>query len=115
MLLKAIFDLYEIKTIAVSSATEALEILNHIIPNLLISEISLPEEDGYSLMKKVQAFEIAHHVEIPAIALTTSNTPIDRAHALNVGFKEYLTKPIDIDSFMQAAISMIQKAQLVTA
>jgi len=57
-LLTILFEEYGVETIAATSAIEALEILKQIKPDLLISEIRLPNEDGYSLMDKVKAFEM---------------------------------------------------------
>jgi two-component system, OmpR family, response regulator len=79
-----------LRAIAATSALEALEIVKQVKPDLLISEISLPNEDGYSLMRKVKALENARQVEIPAMALTTYDGEDDRAHALSVGFEKHL-------------------------
>ncbi|MEW5857830.1 MAG: response regulator [Cyanobacteriota bacterium] len=99
-LLAMIFEGYGVKTIAAPSAAEALEILKHVKPNLLISEIRLPKEDGYSLMHKVKALQIVQQVEIPAIALTTHVKDDDRVQALAVGFDQHLPKPFDIDELI---------------
>ncbi len=99
-LLAMIFEEYGVKTIAAKSALEALEILEHVKPDLLISEIRLPKEDGYSLMHKVKALEMQRQVQIPAIALTTHFKEDDRVQALAVGFDQHLSKPFDIDELI---------------
>lgn len=113
-LLTAIFEEYGVETIAVKSVDEALEILKQIKPDLLISEIGLPKEDGYSLMHKVKALESAEQVQIPAIALTTYARESDRAHALSVGFGKHLSKPFDIDELIETVACLTFSKQIQT-
>jgi len=116
-LLKLIFEEYGVETIAAKSALEALEILKQVKPDLLISEIRLPNEDGYSLMHKVKALEMQRQVQIPAIALTTYAREGDRAHALSVGFGKHLSKPFDIDELIEtvACLTLTKQVQSVLA
>lgn len=100
-LLTMVFEEYNVETIVATSVDEALESLKQAKPDLLISEIGLPNEDGYSLMRKVKAFETAQQVQIPAIALTVYANEEDRAHALSVGFARHLCKPFDIDELIE--------------
>jgi CheY-like chemotaxis protein len=108
-LLTILFEEYGVETIAATSALEALEILKQIKPDLLISEIRLPNEDGYSLMDKVKAFESGRHVHIPALALTVYAREDDRAHALSVGFEEHLPKPFDIDELLATVAGLTRQ------
>ena len=112
-LLAMIFDAYGVETIAATSATETLEILKQVKPDLLISEICLPKEDGYSLMSKVKALESTEQAQIPAIALTTQTREDDRAHALSVGFCNHLPKPFDIDELITMVACLTQHVQWV--
>ena len=116
-LLTILFEEYGVETIAATSAIEALEILKQIKPDLLISELRLPNEDGYSLMDKVKAFEMQRQVEIPAIALTVYAREDDRAHALSVGFGKHLSKPFDIDELIEtvACLTLTKQVQTVPA
>ena len=111
VLLTMVFEEYGVETIAATSAFEALEIVKQVKPDLLISEISLPNEDGYSLMRKVKALENARQVEIPAIALTTYDGEDDRAHALSVGFEKHLPKPFDIDELIITVACLTKQVQ----
>jgi hypothetical protein len=108
-LLTILFEEYGVETIAATSALEALEILKQIKPDLLISEIRLPNEDGYSLMDKVKAFESGRHVHIPALALTVYAREDDRAHALSVGFEDHLPKPFDIDELLATVAGLTRQ------
>ncbi len=114
-LLTMLFEEYGIETIAATSVSEALEILKQVKPDVLISEIGLPNEDGFSLMHKVKAFEVAEQVQIPAIALTTYDTEDYRAHAREVGFCKHLSKPFDFDELITTVFCLTRQIQLVGA
>jgi two-component system, OmpR family, response regulator len=114
-LLTMVFEPYGVETIAAKSALEALEILKQVQPDLLISEIALPKEDGYSLMSKVKVLEMQRQVRIPAIALTVQTREDDRARALSVGFEKHLPKPFDIDELIEivACLTLNKQVQSV--
>ena len=112
-LLRILFEHYGIETIAATCVSEALEILKRVKPDVLISEIGLPNEDGFSLMHKVKAIEVAEQVEIPAIALTTYDTKYDRAYGRLVGFCKHLSKPVDFDDLITTVFSLTRQIQSV--
>ena len=111
-LLTMVFEPYDVETIAAKSALEALEILKQVQPDLLISEIALPKEDGYSLISKVKVLEIQRQVRIPAIALTVYAREDDRARALSVGFEKHLPKPFDIDELIETVACLTLNKQV---
>ncbi|HEY9405809.1 MAG TPA: response regulator [Pyrinomonadaceae bacterium] len=76
------------------SAAEALRMLATWHPDLLISDIGMPVEDGYELIKQVRNFDAEHHGQIPAVALTAYVGPEDHRRALAAGFQTHLAKPI---------------------
>ncbi|MGV0026746.1 response regulator [Phormidesmis priestleyi] len=98
-LLKILFAEYGIKTITADSAREALELVEQKRPDLLISELLLPYEDGYSLIKALKT----RSLQIPTIALTVCASDHDQSQALAAGFCEHLIKLFDFDNL----ISMI--------
>lgn len=100
-LLMMLFEEHGVETIAATCVSESLEIMQHTCPDLLISEIVLPEEDGYSLIRKVKAFETTYRVQIPAIALTVYAGEADRVQALTAGFCSHLPKPLDINTLIE--------------
>lgn len=114
VLLTTVLEECGIEAIAVTSAVEALEILKQVEPDLLISELALPEVDGYSLMHQVKALKKKPQAEIPAIALTAHDSKSDRAHALSVGFCKHLSKPFDIDELIETIASLIGQLQWLT-
>ncbi|MBD6617849.1 response regulator [Komarekiella sp. 'clone 1'] len=96
-LLTFLFELDGAEIVTAASASEALEVMSFFKPDILISDICLPDEDGYSLLRKVRNLEAGRGRKIPAIALTASVSDEDRIHALVAGFQIYLSKPIDLE------------------
>ena len=79
---------------AVNSVPAALQMLASWQPDILVSDIGLPGEDGYSLMRQVRALPLEEGGAIPALALTAFASANDRHRALDAGFQSYLAKPI---------------------
>ncbi|NJO80419.1 MAG: response regulator, partial [Cyanobacteria bacterium RM1_2_2] len=79
---------------ATSSAQAALEILSHTKLDILISDIAMPHQDGYMLLRQVRQLAAPHN-QIPAIALTAYAREEDSRHAYDVGFQKHLAKPIE--------------------
>jgi signal transduction histidine kinase/CheY-like chemotaxis protein len=77
-----------------SSAVEALRLLAASRPDIVISDIGMPEMDGYQFIEKVRA-TYASREEIPAIALTAFARPEDRRRALAAGYQSHLSKPVE--------------------
>jgi signal transduction histidine kinase/CheY-like chemotaxis protein len=78
-----------------SNVTEALEQLTIFRPNVLISDIAMPEADGYELIRRVRALTPDQGGKVPAIALTAYARPDDRDQMLASGFQSHLAKPVE--------------------
>ncbi|MCY7377112.1 MAG: PAS domain S-box protein [Pyrinomonadaceae bacterium] len=90
-----------------NSAVEALEILktaNGRLPDILLSDISMPNESGYALLEKIRSLPREHGGQIPAVALTAFNRPEDREAAFEAGFQKHLGKPVDMDALIDAIV-----------
>ena len=77
------------------SAAEALAALRDWGPDVLVSDIEMPDEDGYALIRKVRALSPAEGGTTPAVALTAYGRPQDRLLALNAGYNMHVPKPVD--------------------
>jgi signal transduction histidine kinase/DNA-binding response OmpR family regulator len=77
------------------SAAAAVDAVQEWNPDLLISDIGMPVEDGYTLIKKVRRLRSKRAKDIPAIALTAYATDEDKLLALSAGFQLHLAKPIE--------------------
>ena len=82
------------KTLAVGSVSEALAAFRQRQPDLVVSDIGMPEQDGYDLIKALRALP-AEQGKVPAIALTAYATPEDRERSTSAGFQDHLAKPVD--------------------
>jgi PAS domain S-box-containing protein len=80
---------------AAASVREALDILERWTPDVLLSDIGLPDERGYALIRRVRALEAQHGRSLAALAVTAYASAEDRRQALAAGFQGHLAKPID--------------------
>ncbi|HKS22976.1 MAG TPA: ATP-binding protein [Thermoanaerobaculia bacterium] len=80
---------------AVGSAHAAIDALRRAAPNVVVSDIAMPGEDGFALMVKIRAGEIEPARNVPAVALTAYARAEDRERILASGFGFHLTKPVD--------------------
>jgi len=109
-LIKFIFEEYDAQVTSVASANEALQEITESKPNILISDIVMPDQDGYSLIRKVR--NLTEHIrQIPAIALTGLVSEEARNLAINSGFSIYLAKPFDPDALIAVVSQLAQIAK----
>ncbi|MGH9930632.1 MAG: hybrid sensor histidine kinase/response regulator [Pyrinomonadaceae bacterium] len=94
-----------------SSVSEAMEILEWYHPHVLVSDLAMPGEDGYSLIRKVRAFGVASGNEIPAIALTSYVRVDDRTRALTAGFNMFVPKPVDPGELITAIANLVETSR----
>ena len=83
-------------TAAVGSAGEALQMLGQFKPDVLVSDIRMPGEDGYALIRRIRALG-SNGGAIPAVALTGLAHPEDRRRALTAGYQSFVPKPVEVD------------------
>jgi CheY-like chemotaxis protein len=74
---------------------EAMRAIIEFRPHVLVSDLGLPEEDGYNLIRKVRELEPEFGGAVPAIALTAYARAEDRRRALAAGFQIHMTKPVE--------------------
>jgi CheY-like chemotaxis protein len=77
------------------SAAEAMEVFGQWRPDVLVSDIGMPVEDGYVLIKKIRALPPENGADVPAIALTAYASAQDKRNALAAGFQRHLAKPVE--------------------
>lgn len=97
------------KVTSASSAVEALEILNNLngqVPDVLLSDISMPFESGYSLLEKIRSLAHEKASKIPAVALTAYTRPEDKQAAFEAGFQKHLGKPVETEDLISAIIEV---------
>ena len=97
-LLVAMLELRGARVIAAASAAEAFEKLSHVtngsVPDVLVSDIGMPVEDGFDLINRVRGMEPERGGDIPAIALTAYAGEGDKARVLAAGYQRHVAKPV---------------------
>jgi CheY-like chemotaxis protein len=91
-----------------SSVSEALDLLESNRLDFLISDLGMPSEDGYELIRRVRGLPAERGGDTPAAALTAYARPDDRYRALRAGFQVFIAKPIDPETLVSTVASLMQ-------
>jgi PAS domain S-box-containing protein len=110
-LLAATLEHYGAVVLTVASAEQALDILQKTPVQVLLADIAMPSEDGYSLIRKVRALETPGTPHVAAAALTSLAREEDRREALQAGFQLHFAKPIDSRSLVEAVASLVDRME----
>ena len=100
----------ELKLYTAINAEEGIVIAGKELPDLIIIDINLPGMDGYQALSILQESDKTR--EIPVFALSAAARPRDVERGLTAGFKRYLTKPVDVEEFMDAIRNEFQLKQI---
>jgi PAS domain S-box-containing protein len=106
--LAVILESYGAEVATVASATEVLTQLDQFQPHVLVSDIGMPNVDGYRLLQQVRTRSLDQGGQIPAIALTAYAREEDRQQALAAGFQEHIAKPIEPDALVKAIATLLR-------
>ncbi len=98
--------------VSADSAANALADIKEKNPDVLVSDIGMPDEDGYSLIRKVRALPDDRQRSIPAIALTAFTRAQDRVKALSSGFQSHVSKPVEPDELATVIASLTGRLQI---
>jgi len=99
-------------TAMAESAAEGFESLPRFGPDVLLSDIDLPHEDGYSFMRRVRALPAAHGGRVPAAAITAYARVTDRIRALLAGFQAHLAQPVQPVELVTVVASLAGRTPL---
>jgi PAS domain S-box-containing protein len=105
-LLRAVLGQCGAEVTAVGSASEALSAIEASPPDLLISDIGMPEQDGYDLIRQVRGLPKERGGRVPAIALTAYARADDRLQALRAGYQMHVPKPVEMAELVAVAASL---------
>ncbi|OKH57873.1 hypothetical protein NIES2130_17580 [Scytonema sp. HK-05] len=93
----------------VASASEALQVITQFQPNVLLSDIGMPEVNGYMLMRQIRAMPAELGGQIPAIALTAYAGDVDYQQAIAAGFQQHIAKPVEPAALVAAVANLAVK------
>ncbi|MBD2743520.1 PAS domain S-box protein [Coleofasciculus sp. FACHB-1120] len=106
----AILEQYQAQVTAVTGAGEALEALHRLQTDILVSDIGMPGEDGYALIRKVRALD-TQSGKIPAVCLSAYASAEDRTKALQAGFQVHIPKPVNPAELATAIANLTGRIQ----
>jgi signal transduction histidine kinase/CheY-like chemotaxis protein len=96
------------EVLGLAAGTDIEQSLSDFVPDVLVIDIGMPGEDGYSLIRRIRNLSPEVGGQTPAVSLTAHTRAEDRAHALSAGFQEHLTKPVDLS---RLTVALRQHAQ----
>jgi PAS domain S-box-containing protein len=92
-----------------ASGLEALQILTQFKPDIIVSDIGMPEMDGYMLMRQIRNLQPEEIALIPAVALTAYAGEYDHQQALSAGFQKHVSKPVEPDELVAIIAQLLGK------
>jgi CheY-like chemotaxis protein len=99
-LLVVLLEVHGARVTAVASARDAMAELDRELPDVVVSDINMPEETGYDFIRQLRERPKERGGEVPAIALTALAEPEDKAVILAAGFQAHLGKPVEPDELV---------------
>jgi two-component system, cell cycle response regulator DivK len=99
LLVRRVLQSEGFKVLEAINATQTLEMVGGVQPDLILMDINMPDMDGYTLTSRLKA--LPHLAYVPIIALTANVMKGDRERTLEAGCDGYIQKPIDVDSLAQ--------------
>ena len=84
------------------SASEGMDVLQAFRPDVLVSDIGMPEEDGYAFIRRVRSLPLSEGGRTPSLALTAYAREEDRTKALSMGYTTHIDKPVNPDGLTAA-------------
>ncbi len=98
------------EVIVAGSSEAALEALSSSPPDVLISDIGMPDMDGYEMMRKIRALPAEQGGRVPAVALTAYARTEDRLQALRSGYQMHVPKPVELAELVAVTASLAQRS-----
>jgi CheY-like chemotaxis protein len=92
---------------AAASAEQAMSLFHEFRPEIVVCDIAMPGEDGYSLLTRIRALGVEQGSDVPAIALTALAGDEDRRLATAAGFQFHMAKPLDVDRLVAALAGLL--------
>jgi len=108
-LLRVLLTQHGAKVTTAESAHRAIALIESEQPDVLVSDIGMPDVDGYALLQQIRSLPANRGGLIPAIALTAYARKEDYQKALDSGFQEHIAKPVDMSQLIRAVLSVVPK------
>lgn len=89
------------------SVADAIVSLSVSSPDILLADINMPDEDGYSLIRKIRGMGPGKLANVPAVALTAMARSEDTERVLNAGFQRHISKPVEIEELTATIAELV--------
>ena len=99
-------ELYGADVVAVGCAADAMAALERDVPDVILSDIGLPDEDGFDLIRRVRRLSPSRGGLVPAVAVTAFTLADDGAEATRAGFQRHFRKPVDTRALFDSVIAL---------
>jgi PAS domain S-box-containing protein len=114
-LVESVLEQYGADVVAASSAAEAYELITAAPtrerPDVMVADLGMPDEDGFSLLRRVREWEHERGLYIPAVALTAYGRTEDRVRALRAGFQTHVAKPVEPAELAVVITSLVRRPE----
>jgi CheY-like chemotaxis protein/anti-sigma regulatory factor (Ser/Thr protein kinase) len=110
-LIKRVLEDCAAEVVTAATAEEALVLLETYRPDVLVSDIGMPDADGFELLRRIRALGAERGGKIPAIALTAFARSEDRTRALRAGFLVHVSKPVDSSELVATVASITGRVE----
>jgi CheY-like chemotaxis protein len=107
---RRMLELSGVEVRTAGSTRDALEILEQWAPTVLVSDIAMPEEDGYALIRRLRGREATGGGHMPALAFTALARAEDRSRVLAAGFDGYIAKPVSYSALIDAVAAAVTRS-----
>ncbi|HEY9829938.1 MAG TPA: ATP-binding protein, partial [Stenomitos sp.] len=112
-LIAFILEQCQAQVLTATSVEEAIHAIAQLQPDILISDIGMPDEDGYSLIRQVRTLEVDRGTPILAVALTAFAREEDRTRTLDAGFQVHLSKPVEPAELVAVVANLAGRSQSI--
>jgi len=104
--------LYGADVVAVNCAAHAIEELQTSVPDVILSDIGLPDEDGLALIRQVRRLPPSSGGRVPAVAVTAFTLGDDAEEATRAGFQRHFRKPVDTQALFGAVVALAESGRI---
>jgi CheY-like chemotaxis protein len=101
-MLSEVLELFGARVRTAESVAAARRVLDEFTPDVVVSDVGMPQESGYDLIRQLRAMPREHGGGAPAIAFTGYARPEDRDRALDAGYQDVVPKPVDLERLLRA-------------
>jgi CheY-like chemotaxis protein len=105
-LVRVALESFGATTVTAGSASQAIAAISLHRPDVCVSDVGMPDVDGYELLRRIRALEDPVAARVPALALTAYARDVERERALEAGFENHLSKPVDPRELARAVAAL---------